>query len=102
MIVKKDGRKEPYSEAKVLAGISLACRKRPLAGGRLDELLRLVEARLEAQRDPEVPSSVVGEAVMDVLREADEVAYVRFASVYRQFESVDQFVEIVAPLRAPA
>ncbi len=102
LIVKRDGRKEPYSEQKALAGMALACRKRPVTAARLEELLREVEARLEATRESEVPSSMVGEAVMAVLRDTDEVAYVRFASVYRQFESVEQFVDAVVPLRTGA
>ena len=98
-IVKKDGTKQIFSPDKVLTGIRLACRKRPIGAEGLEELVRLVEDRLDGYRMSEVPSSQVGEAVMSVLRDVDEVAYVRFASVYRAFENVDQFVETIRPLR---
>lgn len=98
-IVKKDGRREPFDPDKVLRGIEHACRKRPIGAEQMDDAVKRVEARLEATRADEVPSSVVGEAVMDVLRDVDEVAYVRFASVYRQFEGVEQFIETIRPLR---
>jgi transcriptional repressor NrdR len=99
-VLKRDGRKEPFSREKVLAGLSHACRKRPFSAEQLDQLADRVVSRLEEQKEPVLPASVVGEAVMQVLREVDEVAYVRFASVYQAFESVDQFVSAVAPLRA--
>ena len=98
-VLKKNGVKEPFSREKVLHGISLACRKRPVDAVAMESAVRAVVARLEATRELELPSSVVGEAVMEVLRGVDEVAYVRFASVYREFESVDQFVEAIAPLQ---
>lgn len=98
-IVKKDGRREPFDREKVLRGITLACRKRPVHLAAMEDAARRVEAELEATREGEVPSSFVGEALMRVLRDVDDVAYVRFASVYREFESVDQFVETIRPLR---
>jgi transcriptional repressor NrdR len=100
-IVKKDGRKEPFSRDKVLSGVALACRKRPVDAAQMEALAERVEAALDARRDAEIPSAVVGEAVLDALREVDEVAWVRFASVYRAFDSVEQFVETIAPLRTP-
>ncbi len=96
-IRKRDGRREPYTREKVLHGISLAVRKRNLEPGAIDAAVNRVEARLEGPA--EVPASAVGEAVMAVLREVDAVAYVRFASVYQQFESVEQFIEAIQPLR---
>ena len=101
-VVKKNGAKELFSAEKVLHGLRLACRKRPIGAEGLEELVRLIEDRLDALRVSEVTSSEVGEAVMGVLRDVDEVAYVRFASVYKAFENVDQFVETIRPLRERA
>lgn len=98
-ILKKDGRREPFSHDKVLHGIVLACRKRPIDPDQLQGAVQLVEARLVALRKPEVTSAEVGGVVMDVLREVDAVAYVRFASVYREFESIEQFADAILPLR---
>ncbi len=96
-VVKKDGRREPFSSDKLLHGVALACRKRPLDAAAMDELVRKVVAILEGEA--EVSTQRVGEEVLELLREVDEVAYVRFASVYREFETVERFVEIVDPLR---
>lgn len=98
-ILKKDGRREPFSRDKVLHGIALACRKRPVDATGMDEAVRRVEQRIIALREPEIPSDRVGQAVMAVLQEVDAVAYVRFASVYQQFESVAQFAEAISPLQ---
>lgn len=97
-VLKKSGLKEPYSHEKVLQGIALACRKRPVNAEQMDEAAAAVRTRLELGRESEVDSAAVGEAVMDVLRRVDDVAYVRFASVYRAFESVEEFVEVIRPL----
>jgi transcriptional repressor NrdR len=97
-VVKKDGRREPFAREKVLHGIALACRKRPIDAAAMDEAVRRVEQSLENLRENEVGSSVVGELVMSVLRDIDEVAYVRFASVYREFGSADQFIQTIRPL----
>lgn len=98
-VVKRDGRREPFEPRKVVQGIALACRKRPVDAAMMDEAVRAVESRLEQCRDAEVPSSMVGEAVMLVLHEVDPVAYVRFASVYRAFESIEQFASLIDPMR---
>jgi len=98
-VMKKNGQKEPFNSNKVLAGLALACRKRPIDAEVMEEAVQRVHARLLLLRQPSIPSSAVGEAVMDVLKEVDDVAYVRFASVYRAFESVDQFVDAIRPLR---
>lgn len=98
-IVKRDGRREPYAREKVLHGVALACRKRPVDAGRMAEMALSVETALENLREGEVPASVVGELVMAALREVDEVAYVRFASVYRAFDSVEHFVDAIRPFR---
>lgn len=97
-VLKKSGIKEPYHHEKVLHGLALACRKRPVQAEQLDEAARQVRTLLEQRRDTPIPSSAVGEAVMEVLRRVDAVAYVRFASVYQAFESVDEFVEVIRPL----
>lgn len=101
-VVKKDGRRETFAREKVVHGIALACRKRPVDAAKMEEIVRQVEIRLESTREAEVPSSFVGEMVMESLREVDAVAYVRFASVYKAFESVEQFIETIHPLRETA
>ena len=98
-VVKKDGRREPFARGKLLHGLALACRKRPIDDAGLDAIARGVETRLEQLREEDVPASAVGEAVMTELRDVDEVAYVRFASVYGAFESVEQFIDAIQPLR---
>ncbi|MBA2321670.1 MAG: transcriptional repressor NrdR [Deltaproteobacteria bacterium] len=95
-VVKKSGAREPFSREKVVAGIALACRKRPIDAAGIDALVRQVESRLDALAGgSEVTTSEVGQVVLEVLRGADAVAYVRFASVYREFESVEQFAEFI-------
>jgi len=98
-VIKKDGRREPFSSDKVLHGMALACRKRPVDADALEAGVQRVLTALIALRQPEVTSREVGGAVMDVLREVDAVAYVRFASVYREFESIEQFAEAILPLQ---
>ena len=98
-VLKADGRKEPFQRDKVLHGIALACRKRNLDAETLEDAVREVEQRLVALRIGEVPSRQVGEIVVGVLRGVDAVAYVRFASVYRAFESVDEFAEAILQVR---
>jgi transcriptional repressor NrdR len=90
-VVKKDGRREVFERDKVAKGMALACRKRPIGPAELDAAVARVEAALVEIREPEVASERIGEIVMEVLRGLDAVAYVRFASVYRAFESVEQF-----------
>lgn len=98
-VLKRSGAKEPFRREKVLDGLSHACRKRPVSPETLDALTTRVARRLEERRETIVPSSVVGEVVMDVLREVDEVAWIRFASVYQAFDTVEQFVDAIGPLR---
>ncbi len=94
-VLKKDGQRVPFSRHKVLNGIDLACRKRPIDASGMDTAVKKVEGLLVDLRVAEITTSQVGEAVMKVLRETDAVAYVRFASVYREFESVEQFAETI-------
>lgn len=92
-VVKKGGQREPWQRDKVLKGLALACRKRPIDEAEITQAVADVERRLVAST--EVPSQQVGETVMDVLRHLDAVAYVRFASVYGAFESVEQFADAI-------
>ncbi|MEW5898948.1 MAG: transcriptional regulator NrdR [Bacillota bacterium] len=98
MVVKKDGRREPFDRGKLLTGLTLACRKRPVAAGRIHELADEVERELRARADLEVASRDIGELVIEKLRALDEVAYVRFASVYREFKDVHGFVREIEKL----
>lgn len=92
-VVKKDGRRESFDRQKLLTGIRKACEKRPISLERLKTLVEEIKKALENQLDREIPSSEIGRLVMERLHELDEVAYVRFASVYRQFKDVTQFVQ---------
>jgi transcriptional repressor NrdR len=92
-IVKKDGRREEFSRAKLQAGLRKACEKRPLETGTVESTALEIEARLYQAGLPEIDSSLVGELVMERLSELDPIAYVRFASVYRQFADVDALRE---------
>jgi transcriptional repressor NrdR len=92
LIVKKDGRREPYDRGKLLAGLHKACEKRPISADTIDDVAAEVERRVQESGAREVPSSVVGEAVMSSLKNLDDVAYVRFASVYKSFRDIDEFM----------
>lgn len=92
-VVKKDGRREEFSREKLLGGLRKACEKRPLPAGAVEALAADIEAALYQTNAPEIPSSLLGEVVMDRLRSLDPIAYVRFASVYRQFADVDALRE---------
>ncbi len=92
LVVKRDGRREEYDRAKVIAGIARACEKRPVPLARMEAIADAVERELAAGFQREVPAARIGELVMERLREVDEVAYVRFASVYRSFKDVDEFM----------
>ena len=92
MVVKKDGRRENFDRAKVIAGLQLALQKRPVSSEQLEAVADGIERRLQEMGEKEVPSSVIGEAVMRELAKLDEVAYVRFASVYRSFKDLGEFM----------
>jgi transcriptional repressor NrdR len=98
LVVKKDGRREEFSREKVLVGIRKACEKRPIPLGTIEALADEVEAQAYAQGKAEVPASAIGELVMARLRDLDEVAYIRFASVYRAFRDVEDLKEELAAL----
>jgi transcriptional repressor NrdR len=91
LVIKKDGRREPFDRAKILSGFKKACSKRPVPVEVLESAADKIERSLEAG-DKEIPSSRIGDAVMDALRDIDEVAYVRFASVYRSFRDVNELM----------
>lgn len=93
MVVKKDGRREPFDRKKIQAGIIKACEKRPISIEKIDDLVTGMERAVLKKFDREVPAVFIGELVMQKLAELDEVAYVRFASVYRQFADVNQFMK---------
>ena len=92
VIEKKDGRREPFDRTKILIGIQKACQKRPVSLQRIEEVVQEIENELLGLGEKEVPSSWVGQKIMDGLRGLDDVAYVRFASVYRQFKDISEFM----------
>jgi transcriptional repressor NrdR len=91
VVVKKDGVREPFDREKVLRGVRLACNKRAVAMNRIEQFIDELERQLIESEAKEVDSKQIGERVMKLLRELDEVAYVRFASVYRSFRDIDEF-----------
>jgi len=93
MVIKKDGRREPFDRKKILAGIKKACEKRPISMQKLEELADKIEYTLQSKFEKEVDASEVGELIMELLYDLDEVAYVRFASVYRQFKDINHFMK---------
>ena len=92
MVVKKDGRREPFDRQKLLAGLRKACEKRPVSMEQLDRFIDELERDLVSAYEKEAASAAIGELVMERLHGLDEVAYVRFASVYRQFKDINQFM----------
>lgn len=93
LVTKKDQRRETYDRNKVLSGIQKACEKRPVSREAQDEIVERLEKMLDDKYEKEVPSSVIGEFVMEELAKLDQVAYVRFASVYRQFKDINHFLK---------
>jgi transcriptional repressor NrdR len=92
MVIKKDGRREKFDRQKVLAGLVRACEKRPVSMGKLAELVDEVESALLENSEREIPTTLIGEQLMERLRGMDKIAYVRFASVYRDFQDVEEFL----------
>jgi len=92
MVVKKDGRREPFDRTKIRNGVRTACEKRPISTEDMEKIVENVEAACQEFQGEEIPSSVIGEKVMAELKALDGVAYVRFASVYRQFRDVGEFM----------
>lgn len=92
MVVKKDNRREPYSPEKLLGGIKAACQKRPISSSKIEQMVEAVTSWVIEHSDKEVTTDMIGHKVMTELRKIDEVAYVRFASVYKTFKDVSEFV----------
>ncbi|HET6922865.1 MAG TPA: transcriptional regulator NrdR [Anaeromyxobacteraceae bacterium] len=91
-VVKKDGRRERFDRKKIVEGIHIACRKRPVSAEQIEEIATAVEGKLQELGEKEIPSTVIGETVVQRLKALDPVAYVRFASVYRDFRDVGEFM----------
>ena len=98
MVIKRDETREPFNREKLRSGIMRACEKRPVSVGSIDKIVDSLERKLQKSFDREVPSNVIGEYAMEMLKETDEVAYVRFASVYRQFKDINTFMEELTKL----
>ncbi len=93
MVIKKDGRREAFDRGKILSGIQKACQKRPVSVAAMEELVDRIERELQEKGDKEISCKEVGEKVMSQLQALDEVAYVRFASVYRSFKDLNEFMD---------
>lgn len=91
-VIKRDGRREPLVREKMISSLSVACQKRPISQQQIEQITSTVVTLVEAEFDREVPSTAIGAKVMEALEKLDEVAYVRFASVYRRFKDVNQFM----------
>lgn len=100
MVVKKDGRREPFHRSKLLTGIRKACEKRPLPMQAVERLVEEIETEVQALSKVEVPSTLIGEMVMERLRRLDDIAYIRFASVYRAFKDIEGLKEELERLEA--
>lgn len=93
MVVKKDGRRETFDRTKILAGLKKACEKRPISIATIETVTDRIEKRIQEMGETEIESRVIGEELMKELHQLDQVAYVRFASVYREFKDIDQFMD---------
>lgn len=98
LVVKRDGRREPFDRQKIITGILKACEKRPVSYAAIEKLVEGLEAEFQASGEKEISSIQIGERVMAALLALDDVAYVRFASVYRQFKDISQFIEEIKTL----
>ncbi len=96
LVIKNDGTRQPFDTAKIRNGIIKSCEKRPVAMHDIDKLVADIEKKVYNTLEQEIPSSRIGEYAMDGLKELDQVAYIRFASVYRQFRDVTTFIEFIA------
>ena len=100
-VVKKNGRREDFDRDKLARSIRIALQKRPIEADRMDQMISGIVRRLESTGDSDVPSDTIGQIVMETLARIDTVAYVRFASVYKNFQEADDFEEFVSELRPP-
>ncbi|MCL5884667.1 MAG: transcriptional regulator NrdR [Deltaproteobacteria bacterium] len=98
LVVKRDGRREPFDRQKIVSGILKACEKRPVSYSAIERVVDALEAEIQASGEKEISSVQIGERVMAALLSLDDVAYVRFASVYRQFKDISQFLEEIKTL----
>lgn len=104
LVIKRDGRRQPFDRQKILAGLIKACEKRPISMDQMEDIVMQVERSVQKKTLREVTSTRIGELIMERLKHLDEIAYVRFASVYRQFKDVEQFMSelkgIFTPVKA--
>jgi transcriptional repressor NrdR len=98
VVVKRDGRREPFNRLKIMSGLRKACEKRPISIDHLERIVNRIEQGIQEAGEREVKSTVIGEKVTDELRSLDGVAYVRFASVYRQFKDINEFMHELTDL----
>lgn len=92
-VIKKDGRREPFSKEKLRRGIQIACKKRPVSVGQIESMVNLISRWVQASPDKEMAANKIGQAVVKELKNLDDVAFVRFASVYKTFRDVDEFMK---------
>ena len=97
-VVKKDGRREPFDRGKIVSGLKKACEKRPISTATIETVTDRIEKHIQDMGETEIVSTAVGEEVMKELSQLDQVAYVRFASVYREFKDIDQFMDEIKAL----
>ena len=101
IVIKKDNNREQYDRSKIEAGVLRACHKRPISANDINKLIDEVETEIFAREEKEIPSDEIGEIVMDKIKDLDDVAYVRFASVYREFKDVNTFMQELEGLVTP-
>jgi len=101
-VKKNDGRREPFEPGKILSGLRRACEKRPIDPEQLRMLVSDVTAEMESGYDSEIPARAIGEAIMERLKTIDQIAYVRFASVYKEFRDIDELAQEISDLRREA
>jgi transcriptional repressor NrdR len=97
-VIKKDGRREAFDRSKIISGMQRACEKRPVSIEQIEAMVDQLERSFQEQGEKELDASLIGKAVMEKLHDADEVAYVRFASVYRQFKDINEFMSELTDL----
>ncbi|MGK2907556.1 MAG: transcriptional regulator NrdR [Desulfuromonadales bacterium] len=100
LVIKKDGRREAFERQKIISGIQRACEKRPVSIATIEKVVDQMEVSLQESGEKEIDSSRIGEAIMEALQALDEVAYVRFASVYRQFRDINEFMSELTDILA--
>jgi transcriptional repressor NrdR len=100
MVIKKDGRREAYNREKIFGGLSAACQKRPVPQAQIEQIVSRVTKTVLESYDKEVPTTYIGQLLMEELKKLDDVAYVRFASVYKTFKDVNEFVKTLEPDQA--